>query len=797
MAKKNKKQQSGHPPQNKPLGTVQPQINELKAKSEELQIENAKLEALQIENAKLESEFPEHILQPEEGDSSAEKLLDSESPAINSGSLSPAVSTTELSKLITTAVKLTEEAKRNNDRAKNWSVRANAMEESWNNKTKEVAKNESDLKTRKEALLAEEKEYQTKKEELIKLQADAEAGFIARRTELLTGLEEEIRKYSARYLEHDRKIQEELEASEKALEEKRNKINEEKQLAEDGLRESRRNIESELRKAQWLRQDLEDEKKAWKERIEQEVTRGIAEFQDELNRLRQTNADQHAKIQSMDESLKSVGNRSASDLANEIENQKKTIDSLNNLLAKAPGVEEQNRAKKLQSDNDRLIQELERIQQENQALHIRAGKASIGVAELESLRDQREAWKTRELGYRARLDELKSDIEEYTAKVNDRAIFPACSDMDRDEFLQKPPIIRKVKELDLKVFTSDVRNLIGTTDLFYRPEDIRSFIGGLAACRLHILQGISGTGKTSLPLAFSKVMQWGSDLSEVQSGWRDRNDLLGYFNTFEKKFYESSILKALYKANCPGYENLPFFIILDEMNLSHPEHYFADFLSALEQRKDDKSVALLTSPLAEGDGPVCLIDRGQRLRVPPNVWFIGTANQDETTKDFADKTYDRAHIMEFPRHREQFNPERPNIPAGIISFEQMQHAFDQAIQQHSTSGEEAIRILDGKLRSPLEDLDIGWGNRLETQIRRYVPVLVACGGSVSEGLDTILAHKLLRKVKGRFDISADELSKLKSRIASVWSEHPGLKSARPDRSNDLITAELRRLGNKS
>jgi len=787
MAKKNKKQQIYNQNLNKPLGPVQPTLNEFEAK----------LEAMLIEKEKVESEFPEDIPQPLDEGSSAAKLVDSESPVVNSGVPEPPVSTGDLSRLITMAVKLTEEAKRNNERAKKWSVNASAMEESWNKKTKEIADIENDLKTRKAALLADEKEYHTKREELMKLQADAEAGFIARRTELLTGLEEEIRKYSARYLEHDRTIQEQLQASDKALEEKRIKINEEKQLAEEGLRESRRTIESELRQVQWLRQDLEDEKKAWKERVEQEVTRGISEFVVELDMLRQTNTDQRAKILSLEESLKSVGNRSASDMAIQIENQKKMIDSLETQLADVPDIEERNRSKKLQSKNDQLSQELEKIQQENQALHIRAGKASIGVAELESLRDQREVWKTRELGYRARLDELKSDIEEYTAKVNDRAIFPACSDMDRDEFLQKPPVIRKVKKLDLKVFTSDVRNLIGTMDLFYRPEDIRSFIGGLAACRLHILQGISGTGKTSLPLAFAKVMQWGSDLSEVQSGWRDRNDLLGYFNTFEKKFYESSILKALYKANCLGYENLPFFIILDEMNLSHPEHYFADFLSALEQRKDDKSVALLTSPLAEGDGPVRLIDRGQRLRVPPNVWFIGTANQDETTKDFADKTYDRAHIMEFPRHREQFSPERPNIPAGIISFEQMQDAFDQAIQQHSTSGEEAIRILDGKLRSPLEDLDIGWGNRLETQIRRYVPVLVACGGSVSEGLDTILAHKLLRKVKGRFDISADELSKLKSRIASVWSEHPGLKSARPDRSNDLITVELRRLGNKS
>jgi hypothetical protein len=787
MAKKNRKQQSGHQAQNKPLGPVQPALNEFEAK----------LEAALIEKAKVESEFPEDVLQPLDDDPSDAESVDSEPSVVTSGVVSPTVSTAELSKLIATAIKLIEEAKRNNERAKNWSARANAMEESWNKKTKEIAENEHDLKSRKEALLVEEKDLQTEKEDLLKLRSDAEAGFIARRTELLAGLEEEIRKYSARYLEHDRKIQEELQASEKSLEEKRIKIYEEKQLAEEGLRESRRSIESELRQVQWLRQDLEDEKKAWKERVEQEVTRGIAEYVIELETLRQASVDQRTKILSLEGSLKSVGNRSASDMALEIANQKMVIDSLQTQLADVPSVGERNQLKKIQSENDRLFQELERIQQENQVLHLRAGKASIGVAELESLRDQREAWKTRELGYRARLDELKSDIEEYTAKVNDRAVFPACSDMDTNEVLQKPPTIRHMNELDLKVFTSDVRNLIGTTGLFYRPEDIRSFIGGLAACRLHILQGISGTGKTSLPLAFAKVMQWGSDLSEVQSGWRDRNDLLGYFNTFEKKFYESSILKALYKANCPGYENLPFFIILDEMNLSHPEHYFADFLSALEQRKDDRSVSLLTSPLAEGDGPVRLLDRGQRLRVPPNVWFIGTANQDETTKDFADKTYDRSHIMEFPRHREQFNPERPNIPAGKISFEQMQGAFNQAIQQHSASGEEAIRILDGKLRSPLEDLDIGWGNRLETQLRCYVPVLVACGGSVSEGLDTILAHKLLRKVKGRFDISADELSKLKSRIASVWSEQPGLKSGRPDRSNDLITNELRRLGNKS
>lgn len=783
MAKKNRKPPSPPQAQIKPAGPSQPTLDELVAEQE----------SALVENQTVASEIPEEFNQlSSEVPSSAA----AEPPPISNiphETKSTAASPADLVKLQKAWEKAIEEAKRNNERAKNWSARANALEESWNKKTKEISEVESDLKMRKEALLVEEKELQSKKEDLMKLQADAEAGFITRRTELLAGLEEEIRKYSARYLEHDRKIQEELQAAEVALEERRNKILEEKRLAEESLRESRRIVESESQKAQWLREDLEEEKKSWKERVDREVKNGIAEYEIELEALRKSTAEQRAKVIALEASQKSVGNRSLSDMANEIENLKKTIDSLNTQLAKAPGVEEQNRAMKFQSENDRLVKEMERIQQENQVLHLRAGKASIGVAELESLRDQREAWKTREMGYRARLDELKSDIEEYTAKVNEKDVFPACSDMDRNEILQKLPLIRRIDQIDLKVFASEVRQLVGSTGLYYRSEDIRSFIAGLTACRLHILQGISGTGKTSLPLAFAKVMQWGSDLCEVQSGWRDRNDLLGYFNTFEKKFYESDFLKALYRANTPAFRHLPFFIVLDEMNLSHPEHYFADFLSALEKRTDEKSVSLPNAPMAD-NGPAGLDDKGRRIPVPANVWFIGTANQDETTKDFADKTYDRSHIMEFPRHKEQFKPNLPNIPPGNISFEQMQVAFGQATQQFESKADECIKILDGKLRRPLEDLDIGWGNRLEAQLKSYIPVLVACGGSLSEGLDAILAQKLLRKIKGRFDLSADEMVKLKARITSVWEAESQLNTGIPEQSVGLIETELRRLG---
>lgn len=783
MGKKNKRQQIAQPRQSEPSAPNQTILTELAAK----------LDTALAENAKIAADIPDEFSasDAEKESSAPAATMPSSDPTTDSAAPEPTVA--DLSKLQRAWEKAIEEANRNNERAKKSGASARSMEESWTERSDKLADEESDLKRRKEALASEEKKLREEREALIKLQIDAEAGFISRRTELLAGLEEEIRKYSARFLEHDRKVQEELEASEKELDKRRSEIVEVKRQTAKGIQQLRQQIESDQRKTQWLREDLEEEKNDWKKRVADQVAKGIAEFVTEMEELRAANGLKQDMIRNLEAAQKTVGNRSASELAKEIEIHKKTIDSLNAQLANAPGIDERNRARQLQAENDRLLQELERLQQENAGLHRQAGKASIGIAELENLRDQRAAWECRELGYRSRLEELRSDIEEYTAKVNDKDVFPACSNMDRDKALQKPPVIRKTEEISLKVFASEVRQLIGSTGLFYRAEDIRSFIGGLASCRLHILQGISGTGKTSLPRTFAKVMHWGNELCEVQSGWRDRNDLLGYFNTFEKKFYESDFLKALYKAGTPAYSDLPFFVVLDEMNLSHPEHYFADFLSALEKRDNEKSVSLPNAPLAD-NGPVGLTDKGQRIPLPPNVWFLGTANQDETTKDFADKTYDRSHIMEFPRHREQFEPMLPNIPPGRISFEQMQIAFDNAAKQHAGKAEECIRILDGKLRSPLEDMEIGWGNRLEAQLHRYIPVLVACGGDISEGLDSILARKLLRKLKGRFDLSSEEMAKLRNTITSVWDSEVQLKTGKPVQSVGLIENELRRLG---
>src|SRR5262249_25916943 len=158
-----------------------------------------------------------------------------------------------------------------------------------------------------------------------------------------------------------------------------------------------------------------------------------------------------------------------------------------------------------------------------------------------------------------------------------------------------------------------------------------------------------------------------SAVVSVGADWRTPQDLMGYYNAFERRFYESEFTQSLYRAQCPAHADQPFFVVLDEMNLSHPEQYFNDVLSALEReakRADQIDLVLMTSAV---DPAPRLLRDGRKLPVPRNVWFVGTANHDETTLHFADKTYDRAHVMELPTRYERFKT-KPVDPLPPLSW---------------------------------------------------------------------------------------------------------------------------------
>jgi hypothetical protein len=140
--------------------------------------------------------------------------------------------------------------------------------------------------------------------------------------------------------------------------------------------------------------------------------------------------------------------------------------------------------------------------------------------------------------------------------------------------------------ITLQEFTENYRLFAASQmKLYYTPEIIRRFVAGMAASKLLILEGISGTGKTSLPYSFSRYINNPATMVSVQPSYRDRTELIGYFNEFSKRFNETEFLRALYEA---GYRDDPSYIVLDEMNLARIEYYFAEMLSVLELPNTDE-----------------------------------------------------------------------------------------------------------------------------------------------------------------------------------------------------------------
>jgi len=129
-------------------------------------------------------------------------------------------------------------------------------------------------------------------------------------------------------------------------------------------------------------------------------------------------------------------------------------------------------------------------------------------------------------------------------------------------------------------------------------------------------------------------------LVPVGANWTDKRHLVGFYNVITQEYQMTPCLKLILDATKPENQQYPFFLILDEMNLSHVERYFADFLSAMES---GDCIYLHNSPDLEEEQGI-----PQRLYLPPNLYVIGTVNVDETTYMFSPKVLDRANVIEFP-----------------------------------------------------------------------------------------------------------------------------------------------------
>lgn len=276
--------------------------------------------------------------------------------------------------------------------------------------------------------------------------------------------------------------------------------------------------------------------------------------------------------------------------------------------------------------------------------------------------------------------------------------------------------------------------------LYYDISVIRQFVAGLAVSHLMILQGMSGTGKTSIAYAFGEFLGNSSEIVPVQPVWKERTDLLGYYNEFTKKYNETPFLQKMYQANA---SDKLYVVVLDELNIARVEYYFAEFLSLLEI-PDPNSRYLEVVPDRWPTDPAGL--QNGRIKLPDNMWFIGTANNDDSTFAISDKVYDRAMVINLDSKAEPFLPDGDEVrcvPISAAGFRKL-IASAQAGYEITNRNMRRLRELDEYL---IEKFQITFGNRIMRQIKDYISVYVGCGGDEMEALDDIISKKVLRKLE--------------------------------------------------
>lgn len=309
---------------------------------------------------------------------------------------------------------------------------------------------------------------------------------------------------------------------------------------------------------------------------------------------------------------------------------------------------------------------------------------------------------------------------------------------------------------------------IRETGLIYSDSLIKRFAFSLMAKRFLILSGLAGSGKTQLALAFAKALVGNKDTQmcvvSVGADWTNREPLLGFQNALQSGKYEkpeNGVLDLLIEANRPENANKPYFLILDEMNMSYVERYFADFLSSMES---NESISLWR-------GNATIDGIPQSIKLPDNLFIVGTINVDETTYMFSPKVLDRANVIEFKISSEEMNSfltEMKDVDCSSISGKaaEMGPDFVELARMKGFEKDEAIATALQSFFDGLKAVNAEFGYRSATEIIRFISYAKRNDDtdnkmSINEVIDAAIVQKLLPKLHG-------SRKKLDSALKGLW-----------------------------
>jgi hypothetical protein len=435
----------------------------------------------------------------------------------------------------------------------------------------------------------------------------------------------------------------ELESVERSLERKEERLERQWQKKNDGLDDV---IESRLEEE---RKSLAAEKQS---------------FKNENDRLRGSLRNQTELFGEFDQLKRQLAGKDPAEIIRELNSKTDELKRLREELAVRPAEEMREQYKLLKDEADRQKARADDLEKQ-------AAANNTAVAETANLRRKNSELEAENKSLAQKASIFEGAANEAQAELNRlRAAYERPAEVqDRYREIEMPHIkMEKAKKpvkddgIDELTWLKGVGSACNTYGLHFNQRILKAFHTALKTAEwspLTVLAGVSGTGKSELPRLYAHFGGLCFESLAVQPNWDSQESMLGFFNSIDNKFDAQPVLRFLAQSqkpwidpsdDNPGYPGLSdavCLVLLDEMNLAHPELYFAEFLSKLELRRGMKGGDVPSLPVKIGAGM-----SPYQLPLGRNVLWAGTMNQDETTKSLSDKVLDRSIIIHFPRPTE-------------------------------------------------------------------------------------------------------------------------------------------------
>lgn len=610
---------------------------------------------------------------------------------------------------------------------------------------REIEASEGFATKNREALGALTKAHASLRAEVERLQAELDAARLKGVEDLEKRLADERRtrtdaldaEIEADRKRHLAKLAGEGAAQDAALAEQRARFAKEQQTA---IGESERervrlaDLEADLRRGlgdlRWKEEDLAGYRASIERSIEERARDQVASLARQLDALREDHRRDRDLVISLESQLAASRDLLArfgddpAEIEKRIAQQSKKISDLEKEMLRRPSASDKELLVTLQEQERVWAAERDRLVREVTQLKAEQSRWLTGVADLEQQRERREVADRR-------LEVLAGEMEKYKADVDRmRALYqppqdgakrvgaieePWRTDFKRDD--RSTP-----KELD---WLDGIVAACESSGMRFPKRLVQAFHTSLKAAELSpltVLAGVSGTGKSELPRLYSRFGGLGFLSLAVQPNWDSPQSLFGFFNSIDNRFNATTVLRAMVQAQHDrdhetykhGLSDRLLLVLLDEMNLAHVEQYFSDLLSRLEQRRGESRDVTLDIDLGAGMPPY-------PLRLGRNVLWVGTMNEDETTKALSDKVIDRSNLLYFPRPRELHS--RADVTLGAESPLLAESAWREWLQLRSPfTAEELKPFKEGlqEINSRLEYVGRALGHRVWQSVEYYM-----------------------------------------------------------------------------